>query len=294
MEWIRVRDHVDEIVQNCFTEEHKNILEFAVGTKIMSLKEQFLYHYWHACYKGSKEGLIRAIIYRLHVNLDLLLRIQDLRENVRKVTELGEYSKVTLGYKESLGTETTIGASAGISHSENLQTDNYQGTDSSVNLNISDDRTATSQTNSLNPLNIVIPQPSISENTSAQKTYSINDNNITESEQTIPKYSLNNPQIQEGDNPLGYQNVTKDLSTSEGTNTTNTKSSRGAKTQGDFNNRGASANVKGTKGDEINRTSEFITNDARIKMWKLQIPKLRTRFWNCLYTLFDYDVLIND
>lgn len=287
--WIKVKDHIAEIVEKCFSEEYKEALEFTVNNETVTLAEQFKYHYGDACFYGTKEDLISAIRYRAQTRMDIILRLQDLKTNINKVTELGEYSKVNLGYKETLGTETTIGASAAKSKSTNKQTDQFKGYDLTTNVNISDDRTGTSQTNLVNKLDVIFPQPSISLSKESSSKFSLSENQIQETETQIPKVTLNNPQHKEGDNAIGYQNLTKELSTTEGANTINTSTSRGGETSGDLNSNNLNTNVKGSKSDEINRNVEFVTNDARVKLWKLQLPNLRTKFWNCLYTLFEFN-----
>lgn len=63
---IRVKDHIDEIVEKCFSDQAKAILEFDIKGLRISVKDQFLYHYETACYLGDKDSMIRAIAYKVH------------------------------------------------------------------------------------------------------------------------------------------------------------------------------------------------------------------------------------
>lgn len=286
---VRVRDWSGHIVEKCFTQEVKEALEFTINETQMSVEDQLLYHYWNAYYFGTRDLMVKAIIYKIHQNMDLILRLQDLKKNILRILDLGEYSKVTLGYKETLGTESSIGVSAANSKTKNLQSDRYEGQDTTRDININDERTATSQTNVTEELKIFIPQPEITEGQTKGKTYGLTETSISENEKESPKFTLNNPQMNEDGASLGFQNVSKNLSTSDSANTSNTASSRGTESRGDIDNKNARTEVKGAKSDEINRTSEFVTNDARLKVWKAEIPKLQTRFWNCLFNLFEYE-----
>lgn len=289
MEWTRVKDHAEEIVNKCFTEENKQLLEFSINENVVSVLDQLLYHYQFACYRGSKDSLIKAIMYKIHQNVDILLRLKDLQTNYGKITELGEYSKVTMGYKEQLGTETTIGATGSESNTKNKQADNFSGTDTNRDISINDEQAANSQTNVVRDINIIMPTPTIKEIDKKRKSFQLEESNISEVEKDSKGYILDKPELKDGDNPLGFQNLTKNTTTSDTASTLNTETSRGSESKGDTKNRGASAKVKGAKSDEINRTAVFRTNDARLAIWKMEIPKLQTRFWNIFFNLFVYD-----
>lgn len=282
---IRVKDHIDTIMQQCFNDSIKNLLEFDVSSFQISLKDQFLHYYETAKFAGTLETLIRSIKYRIHKNEELLVRLKDLQTNLKKITDLGEYSKVKLRYLESLGTESSIGASISNSQTKNKQTDKYSGIEQNDNLNIIDDQTAESDTNETDNLQNYIPQPSIvddNQSTNVNK-YSIENNTINETPTGYVLKKLNKP---EAKTEPSFQKITKDLSTNESNNTTITNTSRGGNYENKSDYKSTNTKIKGNKSDEDEKMVEFITNDARFRVWSKEIPKLKMKFWNSFFTLF--------
>lgn len=266
---IKIVDCIDEIVAKCFSDpELVELLEFTVsGTKV-TIKDQFLFHYETACYLGTKESLFRGLLYKTHLQQDLILKMLDYKKNITRILDLGEYSKVKLGYKEELGTETTIGASGSKSTHDTKQVDNYSGYDNNTNLNISDSRTGASETNRVEQLNTVIPQPSLANNPhniEIQK-FDIQNREIIKEPETPMSSQLNNPQYEESEDKVGYQHLSKDLTTNQSVDANITNTSRGSTSVGDGSSKTAKTNVKGNKSDTHDKTVEFRTNDARIKI----------------------------
>lgn len=240
---IRVKDYIDEIVEKCFSDEAKAILEFNVKGLSISTKDQFLYHYETACYLGDKESMIRAIAYKVHQAADQLLRIENYQNNLVRVFDLGEYSKVKRGSRTQLDTQSTIGAMGSESRSTSNRTDNYQSTDKNRDININDNRAGASETNELQDINHVIPQATITE-----------------------EGALNNPQVLEGEDQIGFQRFTKDLTTSDTLNTNTSNSQRSNEDTTTNKLSSASTSVRGGKTDEATDEVTFVVNDARYKM----------------------------
>lgn len=289
---IKIIDYIDEIIDKCFGDpELKELLEFSVHTTNVTIKDQFLHHYEKACYIGSKESLIRAILYRIHNNQDLILKLRDYKINLSKILNLGEYSKVRLSYKEELGTETSIGVSGSHTENKSNQADNYSGVDNNTNLSINDNKTGVSNTNKLEDLKDVIPQPTIevSETPITLKTFRLEDDRLVETPNNYTRHKVNNPQYEETDEQIGYQNLTKDLTTNQSTDTNISSSSRGSSSSGDSTSKSANTTIKGNKSDAHDRTVEFITNDARVKLWTKELPRLKIKFWNTFFSLFVYE-----
>lgn len=289
---IRIIDCIDEVIDKCFSDpELKELLEFSVGATRVTIKDQFLHHYEKACYIGTKESLIRAILYRTHLQQDLLLKLSDYKKNLSRILELGEYSKVKLSYKEELGTETSIGAAGSNTTNKSSQADNFSGVDINQNLSINDNMTATSNTNRLEDLKTVIPQPKIeiSDDPKTIKTFRLEDDRIVETDTNYTSFKLNNPQYEETDEQIGYQNLTKDITSNTSVDTNRSNSSRGSLSSGTSESRSANTTVKGSTSDTTDRAVEFITNDARIKLWTKELPRLKTKFWNAFYNLFLYE-----
>lgn len=277
---IRVIDHIDEIVDTCFDQELRDLLEFTVNSTKVTVKDQFLFHYESACYEGTKESMIRGIMYKIHLQEDLVLKLKDYKINLSKILNLGEYSKVRLSYKEELGTETAIGASGSNTDNKNAQTDNYSGIDHNHNINVNDNRTAASQTNKVEELKAYIPQSKImrDEDPLGIKKFQLEDDRPIETPTNYTGFKLDNPQIQEEGELTGYQNLSKDLTSNETRDTNTTNSSRGGESTGESKTRSASTRVTGNKNDATETTSEFITNDARIKLWTKELPRLKVKF----------------
>lgn len=289
---IRIKDFINEIVNECFGDpDLKDLLEFTIHTTKMTIKDQFLHHYENACYMGSKESLIRAIMYRIHLQQDLILKLQDYKKNLSKILELGEYSKVKLSYKDELTTETTIGVTGSNTKNDSSQSDNFSGLDSNTNVGINDNQTAVSNTNELRDLKVVIPQPTITadEQPIQIKKFQLEDGDLTETTLDYNKPKLNSEQYSEDEGKIGYQHLTKDLSTNQNNDTNISTSSRGGKTHNKSESKSANTNVKGNKSDVTDRTTEFITNDARVKLWSKELPRLKTKFWNGFFSLFLYE-----
>lgn len=240
---IRVRDHIDEIVEKCFSDEAKRILEFDVKGLNISVKDQFLYHYESACYLGEKDSMIRAIAYKVHQAADQLLRIENYQNNLVRLFDLGEYSKVKRGFRTELDTHSTIGAFGTETKGSSNRSDEYQATDNNRDININDSRTGASQTNEVLELNYAIPQAEITDDG-----------------------KLNDPQVKEGDTAIGFQSFTKDLTTSDTLNTNRSNSQRTNTDTTTSSVRSASTTVRGGKIDEATDNVEYITNDARYKM----------------------------
>lgn len=252
---IRVRDHVDEIVEKCFSDDAKRILEFEVKGLSISVKDQFLFHYENACYIGDKDSLIRAVAYKVHMASDKLLKIENYQQNLVRLFDLGEYSRVRRGFKTEIDTNSTIGALGSETKSTFNRTDNYQSTDKNRDLNVSDNRTGTSQTNQVHELQYAIPQAEITDDG-----------------------KLRDPQMTEDEDKMGFQHYSKDLSTSDSLNT-NTLNSQRRNTDTSTNSlRNASTTVRGGKSDSSTDEVMFVTSDARFKMWSKQLPLLKTRF----------------
>lgn len=269
---IKVVDCIDEIVARCFNDQELvDILEFTVGGTKVTVKDQFLFHYETACYLGSKDSLIRGLLYKTHLQQDIILKLQDYRRNLMKILELGEYSKVKLGYKEQLGTETTVGVSAGQSTHDTKQADNYSGHDSNTNVNISDTRTGASETNRVEELKTVIPQPTINPNPAMQsnttvRKYDLQNREVIEERENSTTPQLNDPQYDESEEKIGYQHLSKDLTTNQSIDTNVTNTSRGSSSVSDGTNKTARTSVKGNKSDAHDKTVEFRTNDARVRL----------------------------
>lgn len=266
---IRIVDCIDEIVAKCFSDpELVELLEFTVsGTKV-TVKDQFLYHYETACFLGTKESLFRGLLYKTHLQQDLILKLLDYKRNLSRILELGEYSKVKLGYKEQLGTETSIGASGSTSTHDSKQVDNFSGYDSNTNVNISDTRTGSSETNRVEQLNTILPQPSLANNPhniQVQK-FDIQNRELTKEPETPLSSNLNNPQYEETEDKVGYQHLSKDLTTNQSVDSNISNTSRGSTSISDGSSKSARTNVKGNKLDTHDKTVEFITNDARIRL----------------------------
>lgn len=266
---IKVVDCIDEIVARCFSDQELvDILEFTIGGTKVTVKDQFLFHYETACYLGSKDSLFRGLLYKTHLQQDIILKLQDYRRNLMKILELGEYSKVKLGYKEQLGTETTVGVSAGQSTHDTKQADNYSGHDSNTNVNISDTRTGASETNRVEELKTVIPQPtmgSVPTNTTVRK-YDLQNREVIEERENSTTPQLNDPQYDESEEKIGYQHLSKDLTTNQSIDTNVTNTSRGSSSVSDGTNKTARTSVKGNKSDAHDKTVEFRTNDARVRL----------------------------
>lgn len=289
---IKIVDCIDEIVDRCFGDpELKGTLEFSVNTNNITVKDQFLHYYEKACYLGTKDSLIRAILYRIHNNEDLLLRLRDYKTNLSKILVLGEYSKVKMSYKEETGSETSIGASAGKTTSDNSQVDNYSGLDINNSIGINDNRTGSSQTNRLENLKDVIPQPTITADAEPIqiKKFQLENGSPTETTINYTHYKLNNPQYDETKEKIGYQNLTKDITTNHNNDTNITTSSTGGKSFGTTKSNSGNTTVKGSKSDAHDTVAEFITNDARVKLWTRELPRLKTKFWNSFFSLFVYE-----
>lgn len=289
---IKIIDCIDEIVDKCFGDpELKGILEFSVNANNVTVKDQFLHHYEKACYLGTKDSLIRAILYRTHNQQDLLLRLSDYKKNLSKILVIGEYSKVKMSYKEELGSETSIGASGSKTISDNKQVDNYSGLDVNNSIGINDNRTGSSQTNRLETLKDVIPQPTITADAEPIqiKQFQLEDGTSTETTINYTQYKLNNPQYDESKEKIGYQNLTKDITTNHNNDTNITTSSKDGKSFGKTNTSSGNTTVKGNKSDVHDTVTEFITNDARVKLWSRELPRLKTKFWNSFFSLFVYE-----
>lgn len=284
---IRVKDYIDQIVEQCFNQDIKDLLEFSLFNNRVSVKDQFLHYYEQAKYQGDLTSLIRSIKIRIQRNEPLVMQLKDQNTNIQRLLELGEYSKVTTRYLETLGTESSVGASASSSNSQNKQADTYSGIEQNDNLNISDEQTAVAQTNAVELLEVQLPQPTLAaeQNSKSYLKYSIRDGNLNETPTSYSTKKLNKPQQEEKD-PFGYQNFTKDLNTNESNTTTATNTSRGSDSSTTSNAKTATSNVKGARSDESERSVEFITNDARFKLWSREVPRLKTKFWNSFYTLF--------
>lgn len=289
---VRVVDCIDEIVEKCFGDQSlKEKLEFTVSSTKVTVKDQFLYHYETACYLGSKESLIRAILYRIHLQEDILLKLADYTTNLTRIFNLGEYSKVRLNYKHELGTETNIGVSVGDSKTDNVQADNHSGFDRNTNLGIANTRTGRAETNRVEKLDAVIPQAQIKEdldNTTLQK-YGVIEGRLTMTPVNYNQSNLDDPQYAEDDEKIGYQHLSKDLTTNTNRDHNYTESSRGSTAYTGNDSKNAKTNVRGNSSDVDDTVVEYVTNDARIKMWTKELPKLKTLFWNCFFDLFVYE-----
>lgn len=287
MKTLKIKDVIDTIVKNCFSEEDKQILEFTQNQTQITVKHQFLIHHKHACYEGELQDLELAIMYKIHQNQDLLLRIKDYTQNITKLLDLDEYNKVSFSYKDQLGTETSIGASGNKSETINQQTDNYSGLEKNKNVNLSEDTQALSQTNKVEGVDRVLPKYSITE---TEPTNTITHSLINQQQPiqvTKPNITESNP---DNLDLLGFQNVQKEHSAFESANTNTSITSRGSDSKNNSTFRNSNVNTKGTKTDEVTRTVDFLTNEARLKLWKTELPKLRTKFWNSFSGLFIYDV----
>lgn len=278
---VRVVDCIDEIVEKCFgDQELKNKLEFTVSATKVTVKDQFLYHYETACYLGSKESLIRAILYRIHLQEDVLLKLENYKANLSRIFQLGEYSRVKLNYKHELGTETNIGVSVGDSKTDNVQADNHSGFDRNTNLSITDNKTGRSETNKVEDLAAVIPQPIIKDdlaNVTLQR-YEVTEGQLTKSEVDYTGATMDLPQYEEKDDKVGYQHLTKDVTGNINRDLNYTESSRGSTTHNTNAHKGAKTNVKGNSSDTDDTVVEYVTNDARIKMWTKELPRLKMLF----------------
>lgn len=278
---VRIIDCVDELVEKCFGDQQLvELLEFTTNATKVTIKDQFLFHYESACYMGDKDSLIRALLYKTHLQQDLLLKIADYKRNLSRILELGEYSRVRLHYKEELGTETTIGVSGSNSTHDTKQADNYSGYDTNNNLNIADSRTGRSETNRVEELKTVIPQPSLAKNVDFVQTpkYDLQNRELNRVDEAHTPTYLNNPQYEDSDDKVGYQHLTKDLTTNQSVDSNVTNTSRGSSSASDGSTRAGHTNVKGNKSDVHDRTVDFITNDARVRLWSRELPRLKTKF----------------
>lgn len=265
---IRVIDCIDEIVEKCFGDrEVKELLEFTINNNKVSVKDQFLFHYENACYPGDKESLIRAILYKTHLQEDILLKLADYKQNLSRILELGEYSEVKLSYKEHLGTETTIGGSITTSSNDNKQVDNYAGYDRNTNINITDNRTGASETNRVEELKTVIPQPTMAQANNVElPKYEIVNRQLNVGSNQHNTNELNTPQYEESAKKIGYQNLTKDLTTNQSLDSNITNTSRASTSVNDGKHKTGRTDVRGNKSDTHHKSVSFITNDARVRL----------------------------
>lgn len=278
---VRIVDCIDEIIEKCFGDDDlKAKLEFTLSGTRVTVKDQFLYHYETACYVGSKESLIRAILYRIHLQEDILLKLADYKTNLTRIFNLGEYSKVRLNYKHELGTETNIGVAVGDSKTDGVQSDNHSGFDKNINLSITDNKTGRADTNKVEDLANVIPQPKIKQalNNNALQKYDVIEGQLVKTQVDFTPTELENPQYEEKDDQIGYQHLTKDVTANTNNDNNYTESSRGSKNYSKTDHKSAKTNVKGNSTDVDDKVVEYVTNDARIKMWTKELPRLKTLF----------------
>lgn len=258
---VLIKDNL-QVIENALEPWHKEVLEFTMNNIKTTVVQQFKHYYQHACFAGDLDELVTALKIKTQDCVDILYKLQDLKRNITKITQLDQYNKVTLQYRDTLGTTASVTGSASLTKSENTTTDTGVSTDRTTNSNKNLDETGSSQTNRLHPISDVLTPTTADEN------------GYTEG-------ALNKP--------IQYQNfgITQSINNSINVNNVNTnQTSKGNSTSGTET---ASHNTTGSKTDESQQKVEYTTIDERLRMWNLEMPRLRRKFWQMYSNLFTYN-----
>lgn len=289
MRVIRVKNYIDEIYETCFSQENKDTLEFTQNNVKVTIKDQLSYYYSTACYPGTKDDLIKAIMIKINQQEDLLLRIKDYNENINRIVRIEEYNDVSISYTDTLESETNIGVSALNSNSHSTQADKFSGIDQTKNTNIIDDISANSQTNRVESVSAIFSNPTLGDSDPKQlEIYNATKSNIT-TENVAYKESELKDHNQKLPEDYGFQVVNKSQNIGQSVNNNTSKTASASNSFREMDNKASNANIKGSKQDKLRRNIDYNTNKNRLKLWRTQLPKLRAKFWNSFSNLFCYE-----
>lgn len=266
MRAIRVKNYIDEIYETCFSQENKDTLEFTQNNIKVTIKDQLLYYYSTACYPGTKDDLIKAMMIKINQQEDLLLRIKDYNENINRIVRIEEYNDVSISYTDTLESETNIGVSALNSNSHSTQADKFSGIDQTKNTNIIDDISASSQTNRVESVSAIFSNPTLGDSDPKQlEIYNATKSNIT-TENVAYKESELKDHNQKLPEDYGFQVVNKSQNIGQSVNNNTSKTASASNSFREMDNKASNANIKGSKQDKLRRNIDYNTNKNRLKL----------------------------